>query len=118
MKLSKRCALFSISMLSVLCFAASSFGQAKDPEAAAAVTSGKPGYTSKAPVNAGSVAGIPIADSSLTFDAVTGAVISGGLQGNANANTNVPAQTGNDDILGGDRRPNRQIGRASCRERV
>jgi len=107
MKLSKRCALFSISMLSVLCFAASSFGQAKDPEAAAAVTSGKPGYTSKAPVNAGSVAGIPIADSSLTFDAVTGAVISGGLQGNANVNTNAPAQTGNDDILGGDRRPNR-----------
>src|SRR5207245_10427083 len=32
MKLSKRCALFSISMLFVVCFAASSFGQAKDPE--------------------------------------------------------------------------------------
>jgi hypothetical protein len=86
-----------------------SFGQ-NGAGAASAVKGAIPDYGAKAPVNVGNVAGggVPVASSSLTFDAVTGAVISGAVAGNANINTSAPAQTGNDDSIDvGDPRPDR-----------
>jgi hypothetical protein len=81
--------------LLLCCTTAISLGQANDPEAAAAVGTAQTHYGSKAPVDVGSAPGIPVASTSLTFDAVTGAVIAGGGQGNASVSA--PAQTGNDD---------------------
>src|SRR5712692_6989787 len=99
MKLSKRCVLFSISMLFVVCFATSSFGQAKDPEAAAAVTSGEAGYSRVTPF-AVDLSQTPqlFVSPSIVFDAVTGAVLgAGGGQGNANTNGKAGAAASNED---------------------
>ncbi|HEY6305560.1 MAG TPA: hypothetical protein VI488_03755 [Candidatus Angelobacter sp.] len=107
MRPSPRFTLWVLAVVFVFGFATSSFGQQpNDPQAAAAVASGGPSYAQKVPVDTTSVAGVPSAGASLTFDAVTGAVISGG-PGNANVNTQAGVQSGNDDNFDtDDTRPN------------
>jgi hypothetical protein len=108
MRPSPRFILGVLAVVLVLSFVTSSFGQATEPAAAAAIASGGPSYAQKVPVDIGPVAGVPSAGSTLTFDAVTGAVISGGLTGNAGINGKAPLQTGNDDNFDtDDTRPNK-----------
>jgi len=98
---------FTLCFVLLLGLCALGFGQ-NDPEAAAAVGSAVSDFGSQGPINVGSVAGVPYASTSLTIDAVTGAVISGGPSGNANVNSNAGQQAGNDDHFAlGDVRPNK-----------
>src|SRR5215471_16441846 len=98
---------FTLCFVLLLGLCALGFGQ-NDPEAAAAVGSAVTDFGSQGPVNVGSVPGVPYASTSLTIDAETGAVISGGPSGNANVNSNAGQQAGNDDHFAlGDVRPNK-----------
>src|SRR5262249_21971949 len=102
----------SIATRFTLCFVLllglCALGFAQDPEAAAAVGSAVIDFGSKGPINVGTVPGAPYASTSLTFDAETGAVISGAPSGNANVNSNAGQQAGNDDHFAlGDVRPNK-----------
>lgn len=88
--------------LFVLAFAALSFGQGTDDAVAqTAVASGSiPGGAFKPSTDVNSVAGVPSAVSTITLDAVTGAVISGGPQSNAKVNAPASATGRNDDSFG------------------
>jgi hypothetical protein len=98
---------FTLCLALLLGLCALGFGQ-NDPEAAAAIGSAVTDFGSKGPINVGTVAGAPYASTSLTFDAETGAVISGAPSGNAGVNGPAAPQTGNDDHFDlGDTRPNK-----------
>jgi hypothetical protein len=90
---------FTLCFLLLLGLCAIGFGQANDPEAAAAVANSTPGYAQTVtPIDVGSVpTGVSI--NSLVFDADTGQVVGTTASGNAGVNSSAAAQTGNDDNL-------------------
>ena len=73
---------FTLCFVLLVSLCALGFAQ-NDPEAAAAVGSAVTDFGSKGPINVGGVAGVPYASTSLTFDAVTGAVLSRRMRGGA-----------------------------------
>lgn len=111
MRPSPRFTLLVLSLVLVLGFATSSFGQnPNDPEAAAAVANGAAGYARMTPVPVDRSQPVQLTiGSSTVFDAVTGGVVgAGGGQGNANTNSSAASHESHDGDQGfGDVRPNR-----------
>src|ERR1051326_3152446 len=98
--------VFSLLLAFMLVFGLAVTGNAQKPatdaEAAAAVAGGQADFSNPtSPVNVSKTAPNQLTVSSDTvFDAVTGAVVSGGgLSGNSNVNTAAGRATGNDDTL-------------------